>query len=69
LNLSTDPKGTDVSNKTIRWTSATKYSTDESSFLPHSDASKYSFFSELLDLVTFLNDNDLATRGHRDHFD
>ena len=67
LNLSTDPKGTVLPRKTTRWTSATNYCTDESAFLPHSDANKFSFFAELLDLVTFLNDNDLATRGNRDH--
>ena len=66
LNLSTDPKGTVLPRKTTRWTSATNYCTDESAFLPHSDANKFSFFAELLDLVTFLNDNDLATRGNRD---
>lgn len=65
LNLSTNPKEATISteSKQKRWISASKYSTDESAFLPHGDVHKYSFFAELLDLATFLNDNDLATRG------
>lgn len=64
LNLSTDPKAETISTEPKRWASASKYSTDESVFLPHGDTHKYSFFAELLDLATFLNDNDLATRGN-----
>ena len=67
LNLSSDPVSERLSEGPKRWKSASTYVTDEHIFTPQTegDAHKYSFFAELLDLVTYLNDDDLASRGVR----